>query len=71
MKKAVHSDKISKNGVLHAEPIWECCAIAVTHRLWGIVHMLTVQIWECGKVGSRSGTLDSDGPAHLVPLMEG
>ena len=32
--------------------------------------MLTVWIWECGKVGSRSGTLDSDGPAHLVPLME-
>ena len=24
----------------------------------------------CGKVGSQSGTLDSDGPAHLVPLME-
>jgi len=32
---------------------------------------LTVQIWECGKAGSQSGTLDSDGFAHLRPLMEG
>jgi len=35
-----------------------------------MVHMLTVWIWECGKAGSHFGTLDSDGPAHLVPLME-
>jgi len=34
------------------------------------VRMLTVRIWECGKAGSHSGTLDSDGPAHLVPLTE-
>src|SRR6267142_1238658 len=34
------------------------------------VCMLTVRIWECGKAGSRFRTLDSDGPAHLVPLME-
>ena len=35
------------------------------------VRMLTVQIWECGKAGSHSGTLDSDGPACSEPLMEG
>ena len=36
-----------------------------------MVHMLTVWIWECGKVGSHFGTLDPDGPAHLEPLTEG
>jgi len=35
------------------------------------VRMLTVQIWECGKAGAHSGTLDSNGPGHLEPLMEG
>jgi len=32
--------------------------------------MLTVRIWECGKRVPILGTLDSDGPAHLVPLTE-
>jgi len=36
-----------------------------------MVRMLTVWIWECGKAGSHSGTLDSDGPAHSEPLTEG
>jgi len=35
------------------------------------VRTLVVQIWECGKAGSHSGTLDSDGPTHLEPLTEG
>jgi len=36
-----------------------------------MVRMLTVRIWECGKAGTHSGTLDSDGPGHLEPLTEG
>jgi len=35
------------------------------------VHMLAVRIWKCGKWVPVLGTLDSDGPAHLEPLMEG
>jgi len=53
---------------------WDAVAVIV-HRCYAqtlrTVHMLTVQIWECGKAGSCFGTLDSDGPAHLVPLTEG
>src|SRR6267142_5238319 len=49
---------------------WGWAHVHCYARTLRTVRMLTVWIWECGKAGSRSGTLDSDGPIHLVPLTK-